>query len=236
MGNGITTWNFDYKAIPLEHRQTVIDAATRLRQRISTTGESIIEIGRELLAVKSKIGHGRWGEWLRDEFKWSERTAQQFMLTAQRIKCADAALLESGPAALQLLASNAVPDDVREQIIQAGQPVTRAAILAKVAEAKPTNPESGGIRMTADDLGLDDDGAAPRPRSEPKPRCECGMVLIDGRCLTCQPRPAPEAVKHAYTPLRAAAQEVVDSWHGPTSIIPDVDRAVLKLKAALEAK
>ena len=58
-------------------------AATRIRSLVDEiaeeTGRREIQIGRELLAIKARLGHGHFGSWLAAEFGWSDRQARQFM-------------------------------------------------------------------------------------------------------------------------------------------------------------
>jgi hypothetical protein len=55
------------------------DAATRIRQRISRTTQDIIDIGRDLIEVKERVGHDKFLPWIEREFEMSEDTAQRFM-------------------------------------------------------------------------------------------------------------------------------------------------------------
>jgi hypothetical protein len=38
-----------------------------------------MEIGKYLTEVKDKVGHGHFLNWIREEFDWSDRTAQEYM-------------------------------------------------------------------------------------------------------------------------------------------------------------
>lgn len=53
--------------------------ATRIRKRTQKGVLMLVENGRDLLLVKEKMGHGNFGTWLKREFGWSERTAQNYM-------------------------------------------------------------------------------------------------------------------------------------------------------------
>src|SRR6476660_4382777 len=48
----------------------------RLSKRIIA---DIIEIGRHLTEAKAEAGYGHFGQWLKQEFDWTDRTAQRFM-------------------------------------------------------------------------------------------------------------------------------------------------------------
>lgn len=39
----------------------------------------IIEIGHRLMAAKEKVGHGNWGEWLKNEVDYSQSTAENYI-------------------------------------------------------------------------------------------------------------------------------------------------------------
>jgi len=62
-------------------------AATRIRSLVDEiaeeTGRREIQIGRELLAIKARLGHGHFGSWLAAEFGWSDRQARRFMGAAR---------------------------------------------------------------------------------------------------------------------------------------------------------
>lgn len=45
---------------------------------------SMVEIGKRLVEAKSMVDHGEWGDWLKNEVKFSQRTAQNFMQIYQR--------------------------------------------------------------------------------------------------------------------------------------------------------
>jgi len=62
-------------------------AATLIRSLIAEIAEATvplqIRIGRELLAIKGRLGHGHFGPWLAAEFGWSDRQARRYMRAAQ---------------------------------------------------------------------------------------------------------------------------------------------------------
>jgi hypothetical protein len=62
-------------------------AATLIRSLIAEIAEATvpreIRIGRELLAIKARLGHGHFGPWLAAEFGWSDRQARRYMSAAQ---------------------------------------------------------------------------------------------------------------------------------------------------------
>lgn len=45
---------------------------------------SMVEIGRRLVEAKGLVAHGEWGPWLKNEVKFSQRTANNFMAIYER--------------------------------------------------------------------------------------------------------------------------------------------------------
>lgn len=43
---------------------------------------NMIEVGKRLIQAKEKVGHGEWGNWLKDNFNFTHRTATRFMQVA----------------------------------------------------------------------------------------------------------------------------------------------------------
>ena len=76
------------------------------------TIENIISIGKKLLQAKELMPHGEWGNWLQQEFDWSQDTAGNFMNVAKQFP-----QLPEGTdftaEALYILARNSVPPEAR---------------------------------------------------------------------------------------------------------------------------
>ena len=72
--------------LPIESSQlvTLEVRAERIRHLQADVQRGIIEIGFELLAAKSQVGHGGWADWLQNEFDWTQQTANRFMRVAER--------------------------------------------------------------------------------------------------------------------------------------------------------
>ena len=130
---------FNYDLLETKVADKVRTSADRIRDRIKKTVEDIIEVGNDLLAVKEALPHGQFLPWIKAEFGWSERTAQNFMSVAEQFKSAKIADLPIQPSAAYLLAAPSVPDEAREKAVEkaeAGEEITFAAAREIVAEAK----------------------------------------------------------------------------------------------------
>jgi hypothetical protein len=90
-------------------------------ERLKRTAEDIIEIGRDLIAVKVKLGHGNFGDWIKTEFDFSQETARKFMGVAEKFGDIPT-LLEFKPAILYALAAPSTPESVRQEVIERDRP------------------------------------------------------------------------------------------------------------------
>lgn len=51
---------------------------------LNQTAQNIIEVGKRLTQAKTMLPHGEFGNWLEENFKLSQRTANNFMAVAER--------------------------------------------------------------------------------------------------------------------------------------------------------
>ncbi len=129
---------FDYTALPADVATIAQDAAGRIRQRIDA---SILDTGRDLLAVKERLEHGQFGGWIEAEFTMSARTAERYINAA---KFADSLgkndIVSVLPATtIQLLAAPSTPREIQDAVIQraeAGKRVTAADLKQMLQEKK----------------------------------------------------------------------------------------------------
>jgi hypothetical protein len=130
---------FNYDLLETKLADKVRTAADRIRERVKKTVEEIIEVGNDLLAVKDALPHGQFLPWLKAEFGWSERSAQNFMSVAEKFKSAKIADLPIQPSAAYFLAAPSIPDEARQKAVEkaeAGQEITFATAREIVAEAR----------------------------------------------------------------------------------------------------
>jgi hypothetical protein len=140
---------FDYSPLEAGTAEKVRASANRIRQAVKRTIDDIIEVGTELLSVKDALPHGQFIPWVRAEFGWTERTAQNFMAVSERFgKNEMISQMQIEPTAAYLLAAPSAPDEAREAAIKRAESGER--ITAKVAKKilaeerkKPARRRSG---------------------------------------------------------------------------------------------
>jgi hypothetical protein len=156
-GELVVVSGFDY-ALVGDAADKVRSSAEKIRRTVQKTIGDIIEVGQELLAVKEAVGHGHFGAWLKAEFGWTERTAQNFMSVAERFGANPKLIsdLTIQPTAAYLLAAPSVPDEARQVAIEkaeAGEAITTAVAKEIVAQAKKKGRRRAKP-VPADKLGL----------------------------------------------------------------------------------
>ncbi len=108
-------------------------ATDRIKMRMSRTVEDIVEIGKDLMGVKDRLGHGEFLNWIEHEFGMTERTAQNLMSVAKEFgtKYEMVSYLKFSPKVLYQLAAPSTPEEVKTRAItaaEAGEKVTNKDI------------------------------------------------------------------------------------------------------------
>lgn len=161
-----------------------------LQRRLIT---DIIEIGRTLLAVKKTVGHGHFLPWLREEFDWTERTAQNFMSAAERFGPNPKCVSHLPLATVYRLAAPSTPDDLREKIIarlEGGEAVKPDEIASQITdarraaqrereEAKKTPRARARAKARSDRQSADSDSAMAKFQEEQRRRDSCRASAAD---------------------------------------------------------
>jgi hypothetical protein len=110
-----TTAELIYSAFSPQDRAFAKEAAQRVRRLWSV---NVFDIGRELIAVKERLGHGRFTGWLSIEFPKSRRLAQMYMNVASRLGAKREIFAHLEQTTLYRLAAPSTPPAVREQVIE----------------------------------------------------------------------------------------------------------------------
>lgn len=137
-----TRLSYDYTQVDENVRKQVVDAALQIHVDSATTINNIINIGHQLITIKSLLPHGQFADWLSIEFSLSQRMAQNMMNVAREYNTPDkrsnVSLFSAG--VLYLLAAPSTPDSARETIeLQAvnGVRMPRAEVQRIIREHKP---------------------------------------------------------------------------------------------------
>lgn len=155
VGEGLTGPEtfFDYHDVSAEKRDALQKLTRDIRGAVGRHFEVIVEIGEGLLKAKELLGHGNFLPWLAAEFRWSARTATNYMSLADyfRGKSANFADLNL-TTARELMAA---PADVQDEIsarAETGEIIRKDEVKAKLAE-RPLRRSAGvgDVRLHAED-------------------------------------------------------------------------------------
>jgi hypothetical protein len=143
---------FDYTTVAPELVEKLRAQAQRLRSRIAKSTEGIIEIGRDLLAVKDNLEHGQFLHWVEAEIGIVPRTAQTYMAAA-RLFDQYATVAYLPPATLYRLAAKSTPVEIVTQVVskvEAGEFVSDAAVKSMIADANSQKREAKAKQRRAE--------------------------------------------------------------------------------------
>src|SRR3954468_8151062 len=84
MSHTLVAQGFNYSALPADVAAAARAAADRIKGRHQRQIAAIIETGRDLLAIKERLGHGWFLAWLQAEFAWTDRTARNYMQVVEQ--------------------------------------------------------------------------------------------------------------------------------------------------------
>jgi DUF3102 family protein len=109
---------FNYAVLDPDVAAEARAVAERVRASHQRTVIAILEMGGDLLAVKARLGHGRFGQWLEAEFGGVARTAQNYMRAAQSLADKSEIVSHLPPATVYALAAPSTPGAVRSAILE----------------------------------------------------------------------------------------------------------------------
>ena len=152
---------FDYEALPPEIAAKLKETALKVRNR---SVQNAIEIGRELLAVKSLLKHGHFLKYfrvfLKAELGMSLHSAQNQMGVAQLLSDPKNAKFENIPVSgLYILASRSTPESARQivhDLLAAGRTLMVAELRKIVSEEKGKGSKSSTSSDVGGDAGRED--------------------------------------------------------------------------------
>jgi hypothetical protein len=137
-GAGFDYTKLDDPALVAEAQAT----AGRIRDRLRT---SYINTGNDLIRIKDKLGHGRFGPWLELECIMSARSAEECM-SAARLATKYAITANLPPTILVALGAKSADVDVVRTVlddVEAGKPPpTTAKVKERLAAARAAQKKS----------------------------------------------------------------------------------------------
>jgi hypothetical protein len=157
---------FDYAALAEDDRAFVLAKTADIRLRMKRAAEDIIAIGRDLVAVKGRLGHGHFEGWLSAEFEWSDQTARRFIHVAERFGDKQQ-IVAFAPSALYALSAPSVPESARQEAevrASRGEEITHT-MAKEIINAH--RPPAGGYQCEPDEIFSGPGGEVEEPAPPP---------------------------------------------------------------------
>ena len=238
LGEGLPETFFDYGCVPQESRAEVYELTKSVKDARGRHLAVIVEIGGALRRAKELLGHGNFLPWLKAEFRWSERTARNYMSLAAHFqgKTANFADLDLGTARELIDA----PAEVSEPIMrraEAGETISQEEVKAAVrisrADCVPvTLPPRPAIKH----VSVSQSWFAEPPTKEPPPRVLTNADLREAGEKSAGPKIARDLKDLAFQLRRCqSADKLVErlSADEREEVRLGIE-AVMRIKAALD--
>jgi hypothetical protein len=108
---------FDYGAIPPSLVPNLQAQAKLIKDMIAKTTAGLIEVGRNLTAVKQQLDHGQFMDWVEIEVGIVKRTAQSYMAIARLADAKGATVALLPPTTAHRLAAISAPVEVVDHVL-----------------------------------------------------------------------------------------------------------------------
>ena len=196
----VSNLDFDYASISYEDGLALRRSAEEVRTLVKRTAENIVSVGRHLSDAKKRLARGYWLPWLKKEFSWTDRTAENYIRVFEWYRRAEAKieaeLLQSFDiTAIYELSGRLTPAAVTDKAIEkakASVHVTKAVVKDLKSKAPPrvieavilppesevvSSPETPDVKLTGPAAA---DGLPPVPAPlELPPRGEDEEASLD---------------------------------------------------------
>lgn len=157
---------FDYQELDSETRIVVQQKTQEIKVLMRRTAQDVFDIGQKLSEIKTRLGHGHFGNWLKAEFEWSDRTAQNFIRVYESFKSENVSDLNFSQTALYVLA--AAPEEARLEAIKlAKEKAIPLAEVKKIAEKHKTKSDPNSNPCLPNSISV-----AATVAASPLPDCE----------------------------------------------------------------
>ncbi len=107
---------FDYSELPEQQARWLKDQAKQISTQLRHNAASVLNIGKRLIEVKSRLSLPAFYVWIRAEFEWSVTTAKRYIACAKRFGDLDCAWVIQTSAMISMVKPS-VPESAINEII-----------------------------------------------------------------------------------------------------------------------
>ncbi len=137
------SWSsFDYSTLDIDKQVALRKSAADVRKHRADVAKGIFKkMGGPSSLQGIELPHGQFGPWLEAEFDWTDRTARNYMMVAERLEGKTEIVSDLQPSTIYLLASPSTPETIRDEVVRrkaAGEHLADHVVKSLVVEAKRT--------------------------------------------------------------------------------------------------
>jgi hypothetical protein len=162
--------SFDYDSVP-DHADTLRAIADRVHGLSTRVTKSTVDIGLELEAGRALLKNGPFGRWVRAEFDFTIRSAQQKIAAARFVRDEGEIFSRLPITALYALAETSTPAEVVETVrarLAKGEVLRAHQVKTVIANAQATSAQNATVPGSEVPPPRDDEPAVPQTeRSQP---------------------------------------------------------------------
>lgn len=132
--------------------QTIADEINAIKKEVEgAIINGAIEIGKRLCEVKEMLPVGSWGQWLKENVEYSERTAQNMMAVYNEYGKRGIPEGLKNASLTNALAMIGLPEDIKHELLDSGAPEEMSSREFK-AEIEKLKAEKADMQCTIDGL------------------------------------------------------------------------------------
>ncbi len=132
---------FDYNCLAPADAASLREHANKLRGLIAKSTADMIQVGRDLLAIKDRIEHGQFTVWVEHEIRIGIRTAQMYMQMSRLAEGKNETISLLPPSTVRMLAAKSTSPEIVEQVIAragSGDILPESAVKEMISDDRET--------------------------------------------------------------------------------------------------
>jgi hypothetical protein len=163
---------FDYGSLTPSAARFLKEQARKI---VRTSANSVIQIGRDLVAAKHYLNHGAFLRWVEGEVGMRARTAQAYMQVANWVSGKSATVAHLPPSVLYLLSAASTPEQYVGDILRRIEAGENVALTVVRDELKALRRQKNGAHT--DNRCSDGDAGESGPTAGAGPLMEAVAIL-----------------------------------------------------------
>ncbi|SHH25139.1 hypothetical protein SAMN05444169_6542 [Bradyrhizobium erythrophlei] len=140
-GISIIRSTFDYNCLAPADAASLREHANKLRGLIAKSTADMIQVGRDLLAIKDRLEHGQFTVWVEHEIGIGIRTVQMYMQMSRLAEGKNETISLLPPSTVRMLAAKSTSPEIVEKVIAragSGDILPESAVKEMISDDRQT--------------------------------------------------------------------------------------------------